>query len=118
MELHVTPELGARLAQSAAQQGRNPDGLAQELLTRYFEEESRVMEAVKRGEDALDRSEYRTHEQMASAFKGSCGPDAGSLVSTCRRRGAGLALTAPVVFCEPCLAIRSCSLRGRAAAIV
>ena len=64
MELHVTPELGAKLARSAAQQGRNPDDLAQELLTRYFEEESRVIEAVKRGEDALDRGDYLTQEQL------------------------------------------------------
>jgi predicted transcriptional regulator len=69
MELHVTPELGAKLAQSAAQQGRNPDELAQELLTRYFEEESRVIEAVKHGEDALDRGDYLTQEQLAQRLE-------------------------------------------------
>ncbi len=64
MELHVTGELEAKLAQSAAQQGRNPDEVVEDLLTRYFEEDARLAEAVKRGEDALARGEYLTHEQV------------------------------------------------------
>src|SRR5271157_67115 len=36
MELHVTGELEAKLTHSAAKQGRNPDELVQDLLTRYF----------------------------------------------------------------------------------
>lgn len=69
MELHVTPELEAKLAYSAAQQGRKPEELAQEVLTRYFEEESRFVEAVKRGEDALERGDYLTHEQVAERLQ-------------------------------------------------
>jgi predicted transcriptional regulator len=69
MQLHVTAELGARLAHSAAQEGRNPDELAQEVLTRYFEEESRLVEAVKRGEEALDRGEFLTHEQVTERLR-------------------------------------------------
>lgn len=69
MELHVTPELGVKLTHSAARQGRNPDELAQEVLTRYFEEESRFVEAVNRGEEALDRGDYLTHEQMSQRLK-------------------------------------------------
>jgi predicted transcriptional regulator len=69
MQLHVTAELGARLAHSAAQEGRNPDELAQEVLTRYFEEESRLVEAVKRGEEALDRGDYLTHEQVTERLR-------------------------------------------------
>ena len=41
MELHVTGELEAKLTQLAAQQGREPDELVQNLLTRCFEEEAR-----------------------------------------------------------------------------
>ena len=44
MELHVPRELEAKLIHAAAQQGRNPDELAREVLTRYFEEESRLVE--------------------------------------------------------------------------
>jgi hypothetical protein len=41
MELHVTGELETKLTHSAAKQGRNPDELVQDVLRRYFEEETR-----------------------------------------------------------------------------
>lgn len=69
MEVHFTPELEAKLAHTAAQQGRNPDELAQEILSRYFEEEARFVEAVTRGEDALQRGEYLTHEQVGQRLQ-------------------------------------------------
>jgi predicted transcriptional regulator len=69
MELHVTGELEAKLTQSAAKQGRNPDELVQDVLTRYLEEEARFIEAVKRGEDALERGEYLTHEQVGERLQ-------------------------------------------------
>jgi hypothetical protein len=36
----------------------------QEVVAQYFEEESRFIEAVKRGEQALERGEYLAHEQV------------------------------------------------------
>ena len=41
MEVHFPPETEAKLTRSAAQQGRAPDEIAQEIVTRYFEEEAR-----------------------------------------------------------------------------
>jgi len=64
MEVHFPPEFEAKLVHSAAQQGRNPDELLQDVVTRYFEEEARFVEGVKRGEEALQRGEYLTHEQV------------------------------------------------------
>jgi len=64
MEVRFPPELEAKLMHSAAQQGRNPDELVQDVVTRYFEEEARFVEAVTRGEDALRRGERLTHEQV------------------------------------------------------
>ena len=69
MEVHVTGELEAKLTHSAAKQGRNPDDLAQDVLTSYFEEEARFIEAVKRGEDALQRGEYLTHQQFGQRLQ-------------------------------------------------
>ena len=69
MELHVTGELEQKLTHSAARQGRNPDELLQDVLTRYFEEEARFVEAVKRGDDALQRGEYLTHEQVGQRLE-------------------------------------------------
>jgi len=64
MEVHFTPELEAKLMRSAAEQGRSPDELVQEVVSNYFDEESRFIEAVSRGEEGLERGEYLTHEEV------------------------------------------------------
>jgi predicted transcriptional regulator len=69
MEVHFTPELEAKLAHSAAKQGRNPDELVQDVITRYFDEEVRFIEAVKRGEAALQQGEFLTHEQVGERIQ-------------------------------------------------
>ena len=69
MEVHFPPELEAKLTHSAAQQGRNPDELVREVLTRHFEEEARFVEAVSLGEEALQRGEYLTHEQVGQRLQ-------------------------------------------------
>jgi predicted transcriptional regulator len=69
MEVHFPPEVEAKLTHSAAQQGRNPDQLVQDVVSRYFEEETRFIEAVKRGEEALRRGEYLTHEQVGERLQ-------------------------------------------------
>jgi predicted transcriptional regulator len=69
MEVHFTPELEAKFTHTAAQQDRNPDELAQEILARYFEEEAFFIEAVTRGEEALQAGEYLTHEQVGQRLQ-------------------------------------------------
>lgn len=69
MQLHVTGELEAKLMHSAAEQGRNPDDLVQDVLTRYFKEEARLVEAVKRGETALQRGEYISHDEVGQRLQ-------------------------------------------------
>jgi predicted transcriptional regulator len=69
MEVHFTAELEAKLVQSASQQGRNPDELVQEIVERYFDEESRFIQAVNRGEEALRRGDYLTHEQVGERLE-------------------------------------------------
>jgi predicted transcriptional regulator len=69
MEVHFTSEQEAKLAQSAAQQGRNPDELVRQVVARYFDEESRFIDAVNRGENALLRGEYLTHEQVGQRLE-------------------------------------------------
>ncbi len=64
MEVHLSPEEEQRLSQLATHQGRAADTLAQEAISRYLEEEARFIEAVKLGEEALDRGEYLTHEAV------------------------------------------------------
>jgi hypothetical protein len=43
MEIHFTPDLQAKLAERATQQGRNLDELVQDVVARYFKEEDRFM---------------------------------------------------------------------------
>jgi predicted transcriptional regulator len=64
MEVHLTPEQQHQLAELATQRGRDADTLAQEAISRYLAEEARFIEAVKLGEEALQRGEYLTHEQV------------------------------------------------------
>jgi hypothetical protein len=56
MEVHFTPELEAKLTHSAAQQGRNPAELVQDVLTRYFEEEAASGAALV---EAMQTSPYK-----------------------------------------------------------
>ena len=69
MEVHFTAEIEAKLKQSATQQGRNPDELVQEVVAQYFDEESRFIQAVNRGEEALQRGDYLTHEQVGQRLE-------------------------------------------------
>jgi predicted transcriptional regulator len=64
MEVHLTPEQQHQLAELATQRGRDADALAQEAISRYLAEEARFIEAVKLGEEVLQRGEYLTHEQV------------------------------------------------------
>jgi predicted transcriptional regulator len=75
MEVHFPPELEAKLKHSAARQGRNAEELVQEILMSHFEEETRFVEAVRLGEEALQRGEYLTHDQVGQRLHGFCVPD-------------------------------------------
>jgi len=69
MEVQFNSEIEARLAERAAQQCLSPDELVRDVVARYFEEEDRFVEAVKRGEAALERGEYLTHEQVGDKLR-------------------------------------------------
>jgi len=69
MEVHFDPDLQARLAERATQEGRLPNEVVKDVVARYFEEEDRFIEAVKRGEAALERGEFLTHEQVGARLR-------------------------------------------------
>lgn len=69
MEIHFNPDLQAKLTQRATQQGRNLNETVQDVVARYFEEEDRFIEAVKRGEAALERGDFLTHEQVGDRLR-------------------------------------------------
>jgi predicted transcriptional regulator len=69
MEVHFSPELEARLARRATEEGRDLDETVQDVVARYFEDEDLFVEAVNRGEVALERGEFLTHEQAGDRLR-------------------------------------------------
>jgi predicted transcriptional regulator len=65
MEVHLDSEKEARLAEIAAQRGlTTADELAQVVLSRYLEDDSRFIEAVNLGIAAADRGDFVEHEEV------------------------------------------------------
>jgi len=62
-------EIEARLAERAAQQRLSPDELVRDVVARYFQEEDQFVEAVKRGEAALERGDSMTHDQVGDKLQ-------------------------------------------------
>ena len=69
MEVHFDPELESRLSRRAAENGCDPKEVVQAVVARYLGEEDRFVEAVKRGEAALEQGEFLTHEQVGDRLK-------------------------------------------------
>ena len=69
MEVHLTPEQEARLAQIASKTGTNPERLVSDVLVRYLDEEARFLAAVEEGIAAADRGEFIEEEEMDARFE-------------------------------------------------
>jgi predicted transcriptional regulator len=69
MEVNFTPEVESKLTHIAAQQGRKPADLVEEVIAQYFDEEARLARAVSLGEEALQRGEHLTHEQVGERLQ-------------------------------------------------
>jgi predicted transcriptional regulator len=74
MEVHFTPELEAKLKDTAALQGRSADELVQEMIAQSFEADARFIESVRRGEVAWESGEYLTPEQTGRHPRRTVGP--------------------------------------------
>jgi predicted transcriptional regulator len=69
MEIHLTADQQAKLAQLANDKGCDSDTLAQEAIDYYLEQESRFIEAVNLGEAELERGDYLTHEEVGARIQ-------------------------------------------------
>jgi predicted transcriptional regulator len=69
MEIRLQPEKEKQLAQIAAQRGLNPDELAQQVLSRYLEDDEHFIEAVNLGLAAADRGDFVEHEEVDRKLK-------------------------------------------------
>jgi predicted transcriptional regulator len=64
MEVHLTPEQEAQLAQIASKAGTAPERLVTNVVARYLDEEARFLAAVEKGITAADRGEFIDEEEM------------------------------------------------------
>jgi predicted transcriptional regulator len=64
MEVHLTPDQQAQLAELAAQAGTIPERLVTNVVTRYLDEEARFLAAVEKGIAAAERGEFVEEEEM------------------------------------------------------
>lgn len=69
MEVRLQPEKEAQLAQIAAQRGLDPDELAQQVLSRYLEDDRHFVQAVNVGLAAADRGDFVEHEDVGKKLK-------------------------------------------------
>ncbi len=69
MEVRLQPEKEAQLAQIAAQRGLKIDELAQQVLSRYLEDDTRFIQAVNLGLAAADRGEFVEHDEVGAKIQ-------------------------------------------------
>ena len=64
MEIRLQPDKEAQLAQIAAQRGLKTGELAEQVLSRYLEDDKRFVEAVNVGLAAAERGEFVEHVEV------------------------------------------------------
>jgi predicted transcriptional regulator len=64
MDVQLTPEQEAQLAEIATKAGTNAERLAKDVLVRYLDDEARFLAAVDPGIAAAERGEFIEEEEM------------------------------------------------------
>jgi len=69
MEVRLQPDKEAQLAQIAAQRGVKTDELAQQVLSRYLEDDTRFIEAVNLGLAAAEHGDFVEHDEVGAKLQ-------------------------------------------------
>ena len=69
MEVHLKPELQARVDRAAKENNSGPAEYVQQLVEHYVDHDVWFREQVKKGLDQLDRGEFLTHEEMGTRIE-------------------------------------------------
>jgi predicted transcriptional regulator len=69
MELHLTPELQAKVNQTAAENNRGAEEYVQQLVEHYLDHDAWFRQKVKNGLAQLDRGEFLTHEEVGTRLE-------------------------------------------------
>jgi len=64
--VHLNPDMQAKLARLAAEQGRNTEALVQEAIARFVDYDEWFIREVEKGLASADRGELLTHEDVGA----------------------------------------------------
>ena len=64
MDVHLNPDLEAKLSRIAAEQGRPAETLVQEAVERLVDYNEWFLREVEKGLDAADRGEFVAHSDL------------------------------------------------------
>ena len=64
MEVHLDPDLQAKLTRLATEQGRDTSALVQEAVERLVDYDEWFLREVKKGLAAADRGEFIEHDEI------------------------------------------------------
>ena len=66
MEVHLSPELQAKVERAAAENKSGAEEYVKQLVERYLDHDAWFRQKVKRGLGQLDRDEFVTHEEIGA----------------------------------------------------
>ena len=69
MEVHLTPELEAKVHRIAAENRRGTEEYVQELVEHYVDHDAWFRQEVKKGLDQLDRGESVPHSEVVARIE-------------------------------------------------
>jgi predicted transcriptional regulator len=69
MEVHLNPDLQARLTHLAAQQGRDTEALAREAIERLVDYDEWFIREVGKGLTQIEEGKVLTHEEVGARME-------------------------------------------------
>lgn len=69
MEIHLKPELQARVNRAARENDTDPAEYVQQLVERYVDHDVWFREQAKKGLNQLDQGEVLAHEEMGARIE-------------------------------------------------
>ncbi len=81
MEVHLSPELQAKVDRAAAENKSGAEEYVKQLVEHYVDHDAWFRQQVTKGLDQLDRGEFLTHEEVGARIDQTIYDSAGSLKS-------------------------------------
>jgi predicted transcriptional regulator len=66
MEVHLPPELQAKVDRAAAENHSGAEEYVKQLVEHYLDHDAWFRQQVRKGLDQLDRGEFLTHEEVGA----------------------------------------------------